>query len=151
MEKITSFLVIGWSILTLVFFYNSFEKLYEEKVNNLMQSPILSKEECSQYVGGLVGKSENSTISNARVSGILKLPIGCKNIFAGGIVGQDSGSVMKDLESDVKIEYYDPNETKTSFFKTHILPIIQSVIAAFVAFLISFVYKRYKGKFNIAG
>ncbi|WP_016993170.1 GLUG motif-containing protein [Lysinibacillus boronitolerans] len=134
MDKFNFLLVIVWSFITIYLFNNSFEKLYEERVNNLIQSPVLSKEECSQYVGGLVGKSENSKISNVKVSGNIKLPLGCKNSFAGGIVGQDSGSVMDGLESDVKIEYYDPNQTKTNFFKTHLVPIAQSVIASFVFF-----------------
>jgi len=149
MNKLYSILIMGWSLFTIFFFYNSFEKLYDEKVNNLMQSPVLSNEECSQYIGGLVGKSEDSKISKVKVSGKIRLPIGCRNIIAGGIVGQDNGSEMKDLESNFEIEYYDPNKTNPNFLKVHILPIMQSVIAAFVAYIISFVYKRFRERISI--
>ncbi|MFS0815469.1 hypothetical protein ABC382_00675 [Lysinibacillus sp. 1P01SD] len=144
MKKINFILTIVWSLLTIAIFYFSLEKAHDERLNQVLQQSALNKDECSKYAGGLIGtvsgKSENSTISNVKISGSIKLPVGCKDYFEVNTIGFNNGSTVGGVENDFKIEFYDP--IKTNFFEIHILPIMYSLFIALVAYIISFGYKK---------
>lgn len=101
----------------------------------------MNKEECNQYVGGLVCKLENSTITNFSFMRKITIPIGCKN-YVGGIVGSDSGNRMNGVQFDGEISYYDPNGLKASFFQMNVKPIIHGIIATLIYTMIGILLNK---------